>query len=85
MVSVPVTRRHSSSKLSARRTSLFWLIADVTCGSIRVAYSASPEASRGGYLCGAGVDDLSHLAHRQPGFIQEILGQSVRRRGLRGI
>ena len=46
MVSVPVTRCHSSSKLSARRTSLFWLIADVTCGSIRVAYSASPEASR---------------------------------------
>ena len=34
---------------------------------------------QGGYLCGAGVDDLHILAHRQPGFIQEILGQSVRR------
>ena len=39
---------------------------------------------QGGHLGGAGVDDFHILTHRQPGFIQEILGQSVRRRGLEG-
>ena len=42
-----------------------------------------PRGQKGGYLCGTGVDHLDIFTHRQAGLTHKILGERIRRRGLK--